>query len=167
MPEIPPTKEVLIQGGKKIEPQYLDKNKYVLAAGDNTGKINLYKWPVAYCTPTSAQNCYSYEAHTPFVARVQFTKNDSHLISTGGTDQCVFQWKTKFEKDENGFLKYDEKIDLAKIKLKSKEKKNKKLEKPPKEPGEIYDYAEIDTGDEFGACKPWMGAIKEPTGYKP
>lgn len=54
MPEIPATKEVLIQGGKKIEPQYLDKNKYVLAAGDNSGNINLYKWPVAYCTPSTA-----------------------------------------------------------------------------------------------------------------
>jgi hypothetical protein len=37
MPEIPSTKEISVAGGKKIEPQYQDKNKYVLASGDNTG----------------------------------------------------------------------------------------------------------------------------------
>ena len=26
---------------------------------------------------------------------------------------------------------------------------------------------DLEVGDEFGACKPWLGAIKEPTDFKP
>jgi microtubule-associated protein-like 6 len=40
-------------------------------------------------------------------------------------------------------------------------------EKPPKGDNDLYSCEDLDYGDEFGACKPWMGAIKEPTGYKP
>jgi len=31
--------------------------------------------------------------HSSHVTNVNFMKNDEYIISTGGEDQCVFQWK--------------------------------------------------------------------------
>ena len=52
------------------------------------------------------------------------------------------------------------------IKLKVKKSKGTKKIKEI-DPDEIFEEEDIGKGDEFGACKPWLGAIKAPSDYEP
>lgn len=38
---------------------------------------------------------YKYEGHGSHVTNVRFTYNDSHLLSMGGKDTCILQWRVK------------------------------------------------------------------------
>uniref|UniRef100_A0A8C1ZCM6 EMAP like 3 n=1 Tax=Cyprinus carpio TaxID=7962 RepID=A0A8C1ZCM6_CYPCA len=38
---------------------------------------------------------YKYEGHGSHVTNVRFTHNDSHLLSMGGKDTCILQWRVK------------------------------------------------------------------------
>jgi len=38
---------------------------------------------------------YKYEGHGSHVTNVRFTHNDSHLLSLGGKDTCILQWRVK------------------------------------------------------------------------
>jgi len=52
-------------------------------------KIKIYKFPV----PLQGADKIELMGHSSHVTKVKFTYDDSHLISTGGNDTCVFQWR--------------------------------------------------------------------------
>jgi len=60
----------------------------VLATADDFGKIKLFNFP----NEVGAQST-KYEGHSSHVTNVRWTHNDGHLVSTGGNDISVFQWK--------------------------------------------------------------------------
>lgn len=64
-------------------------NSALLATGDDFGKVNLFKYPCV----TKGAKCQSALGHSSHVPAVRFTADDSHLISTGGHDRAVIQWK--------------------------------------------------------------------------
>ncbi|XP_078001343.1 77 kDa echinoderm microtubule-associated protein-like isoform X2 [Glandiceps talaboti] len=64
-------------------------DKTVAVSGDDFGKVNLFKYPC--CQPKS--HCNSYSGHSSHVTCVRFLKDDSRLISTGGKDMSIMQWK--------------------------------------------------------------------------
>jgi WD40 repeat protein len=70
----------------------------VIATADDFGKVCLYRYP---CVNSKAQ-CETFTGHSSHVTCVRWaaasprnkqTIRDSYLISTGGEDKCVFQWK--------------------------------------------------------------------------
>jgi microtubule-associated protein-like 1/2 len=65
-----------------------------VVTGDDYGRVNMYRWP---CTQPDA--LYStYLGHSSKVTNMTFAKKDTKdrsyaLLTTGGSDLCVFQWK--------------------------------------------------------------------------
>jgi len=67
----------------------IDKSNTTIALGDDYGQVALYSYP---CTRTDDEGKY-YGGHSSHVTNVRFTPDASTLISTGGHDLSVFQWK--------------------------------------------------------------------------
>ena len=42
----------------------------------------------------------SYDGHAQHVMGVRFTFDDSHVLSTGGGDRCIFQWTCEYEEQD-------------------------------------------------------------------
>jgi WD40 repeat protein len=62
----------------------------VLATADNHGRLRMYNYPSTI--PGDSDKCYRGHAH--HITNVQFSRDDEYCISIGGTDKCVFVWKT-------------------------------------------------------------------------
>uniref|UniRef100_A0A3B3ZKL4 Uncharacterized protein n=1 Tax=Periophthalmus magnuspinnatus TaxID=409849 RepID=A0A3B3ZKL4_9GOBI len=61
----------------------------VVAVADDFCKVHLFQYP---CPKPKAPS-RKYEGHGSHVTNVCFTYNDSHLLSMGGKDTCILQWK--------------------------------------------------------------------------
>lgn len=59
-----------------------------IAAGDDFGHVRIHNFPVAAPEPNKA-----YSGHAEHVIGIQFTSNDQYLVSCGGADMAIFQWK--------------------------------------------------------------------------
>jgi len=71
----------------------------VLATGDDCGRVNLFRFPCPQPLATSSQSI----GHSAHVTNVSFSpateKTKERLLSAGGADQCVFQWKYRYHRD--------------------------------------------------------------------
>jgi len=85
---------------------------YVCATGDDSGKIKLFRWPAF----GFKQAFRSYIGHGSHTMQVRFSYDDDYLISAGGSDMSLFQWRHVIpnkiyvqnlpdERDENGNFK--------------------------------------------------------------
>ncbi|XP_059376519.1 echinoderm microtubule-associated protein-like 1 isoform X1 [Carassius carassius] len=63
--------------------------KRLLVTGDDFGKVHLFSFP---CCQSRAPS-HIYCGHSSHVTNVNFLHDDSHLISTGGKDMSVMQWR--------------------------------------------------------------------------
>ncbi|CAL9694578.1 unnamed protein product [Knipowitschia caucasica] len=61
----------------------------VVAVADDFCKVHLFQYP---CPKPKAPS-RKYEGHGSHVTNVCFTYSDSHLLSMGGKDTCILQWK--------------------------------------------------------------------------
>ncbi|XP_055082992.1 echinoderm microtubule-associated protein-like 4 isoform X2 [Periophthalmus magnuspinnatus] len=75
--------------GTDINAVVRSHNRRVLALADDFCKVHLFSYPC--CTPKAPSHRYS--AHSSHVTNVSFLHNDSHLISTGGKDMSILQWR--------------------------------------------------------------------------
>uniref|UniRef100_A0A673IU15 Echinoderm microtubule-associated protein-like 3 n=1 Tax=Sinocyclocheilus rhinocerous TaxID=307959 RepID=A0A673IU15_9TELE len=66
-------------------------SKSMVAVADDFCKVHLFQYP---CPKPKAPS-YKYEGHGSHVTNVRFTHNDSHLLSMGGKDTCILQWRVK------------------------------------------------------------------------
>lgn len=64
---------------------------YLLAGGNNRGEVCLYSYP---CTIKNSQYVAGI-GHSSHITNVRWTKDDNHVISVGGEDQCVMYWRVK------------------------------------------------------------------------
>uniref|UniRef100_A0A3B3ZKW6 Uncharacterized protein n=1 Tax=Periophthalmus magnuspinnatus TaxID=409849 RepID=A0A3B3ZKW6_9GOBI len=62
----------------------------VVAVADDFCKVHLFQYP---CPKPKQAPSRKYEGHGSHVTNVCFTYNDSHLLSMGGKDTCILQWK--------------------------------------------------------------------------
>jgi len=63
--------------------------QYVCATGDDNGKVKLFRWPAF----GFKQAFRSYLGHGSHVMQVRFSYDDDYLISAGGSDMSLFQWR--------------------------------------------------------------------------
>merc|ERR1712113_294154 len=74
--------------GTDLNDATLTSDAKLVATGDDYGKVRLHNFP-----STDPKTCAVYEGHAEFVVGVEFLRDDSQLITCGGADQSVFQWK--------------------------------------------------------------------------
>uniref|UniRef100_A0A7N8XT68 EMAP like 4 n=1 Tax=Mastacembelus armatus TaxID=205130 RepID=A0A7N8XT68_9TELE len=75
--------------GTDINALIRSHNRKVIALADDFCKVHLFAYPCS--TPKAPSHKYS--AHSSHVTNVTFLHNDSHLISTGGKDTSIMQWR--------------------------------------------------------------------------
>ncbi|XP_038643410.1 echinoderm microtubule-associated protein-like 3 [Scyliorhinus canicula] len=64
-------------------------NERMVAVADDFCKVHLFQY---LCAKPKAPS-HVYGGHGSHVTNVRFTHNDTHLISTGGKDTTVMQWR--------------------------------------------------------------------------
>ncbi|XP_013880777.1 echinoderm microtubule-associated protein-like 4 isoform X2 [Austrofundulus limnaeus] len=75
--------------GTDINALMRSNNRKVIALADDFCKVHLFAYP---CSKPKAPS-RKYSAHSSHVTNVSFLFNDSHLISTGGKDTSIMQWR--------------------------------------------------------------------------
>ncbi|XP_044147773.1 echinoderm microtubule-associated protein-like 4 isoform X1 [Bufo gargarizans] len=75
--------------GTDINALVRSHNRKVIALADDFCKVHLFQYP---CSKPKAPS-HKYSAHSSHVTNVSFTHSDSHLISTGGKDMSIMQWR--------------------------------------------------------------------------
>lgn len=67
----------------------INSNKTLIALGDDYGQVAMYKYP---CTKATDKGAF-YHGHSSHVPNVKFTSDAAYVLSVGGHDLSVFQWK--------------------------------------------------------------------------
>ncbi|XP_028994288.1 echinoderm microtubule-associated protein-like 1 isoform X8 [Betta splendens] len=75
--------------GTDINAVYQSNDKRLLVTGDDFGKVHLFSYP---CSQFRAPS-HVYGGHSSHVTNVAFLYDDSYLVSTGGKDASVMQWR--------------------------------------------------------------------------
>ncbi|CAK6956964.1 echinoderm microtubule-associated protein-like 1 isoform X1 [Scomber scombrus] len=75
--------------GTDINAVCRSNDKSLMVTGDDFGKVHLFAYP---CSQFRAPSHY-YGGHSSHVTNVNFLYNDSYLVSTGGKDMSVMQWR--------------------------------------------------------------------------
>ena len=139
----------------------------IIASGDNNGRVNLFRYPA--CIEKSS--CKAYIGHSSHITKVKFLYNDTFIISTGGNDKCILVWETDF--GNSGEKQQTEEILDESIKYNAADFVPQKIRKGKYKVPEIgeskseflFKEEKTETGDQFMAIKPWLGAIKAPSGF--
>ncbi|XP_074547714.1 echinoderm microtubule-associated protein-like 1 isoform X6 [Halichoeres trimaculatus] len=75
--------------GTDINAACRSNDKSLLVTGDDFGKVHLFSHP---CSQFRAPS-HVYGGHSSHVTNVSFLHDDSYLVSTGGKDMSVMQWR--------------------------------------------------------------------------
>lgn len=133
--------------GSDVNSTDRSKSGKYIATADDFGKVNIFTFP-ALQEKGSAFN--SYTGHSSHVTNVKWISkspnSDDYLISLGGEDKCVFQWKFVDSQNKDIIISSNENdvVDTQDVEL---------------------DVLIPSGGDEFMAVKPWLGAIFPPSNY--
>jgi len=60
----------------------------LIVTGDDCGLVNIYRYPCL-----EGNESLSFKGHASQVPGVRFTSNGQHVLSTGGDDKTLIQWK--------------------------------------------------------------------------
>jgi WD40 repeat protein len=87
--------------GTDINAVAVDAAQTMVASGDDFGRVNLFRFP---CIEHDIWERVELHGHSSHVTNVVFGPADAegnqHLISAGGNDKCIFQWKLSPVEDE-------------------------------------------------------------------
>jgi echinoderm microtubule-associated protein-like 6 len=148
---------------------------HLLATSDDFGQVNLFRYPCV----DKASKSVSFKGHSSHVMCVRWTCGDEYLLSTGGNDKCIFEWKHRLE-DTSSFasptlantanLKKKVKIagsDTA-SEVSSVAETSYSEVGGPAEGGGMDEFGDGPAGgDESGAVIPWLGAVRPPKNPPP
>jgi len=74
--------------GTDLNDATLTNDGKLIASGDDYGCVRLHNYPAV-----DPSVCLEYRGHAEFVVGVEFLRDDSQLITCGGNDMAIFQWK--------------------------------------------------------------------------
>lgn len=69
--------------------QFHKNNCELLATVDDFGKLRILRYPSIEEKSKGVEG----KGHSSHVTNVKFSLDDHYVLTTGGNDQCVFQWK--------------------------------------------------------------------------
>jgi microtubule-associated protein-like 6 len=75
--------------GDDINSCDVDKTKKVIVTSDDYSKVKLFRYP----SPVERAAYNQYNGHSSHVTTVRFMSNNKYVISTGGNDKSIFQFK--------------------------------------------------------------------------
>ena len=139
-------------------------NNLVVATADDFGQVKLLRNP---CVEQKA--CFNqYRGHSSHVTNVRWLVEDSHLVSVGGNDKCVMQWRADWPDPDEGVR--DATVDLDTDDEFELKRDGKDIDRTDAHEaavsmdfGALFEMEANGGGDEFTAVKPWTGAVVEPT----
>lgn len=123
--------------GSDINAVRRSNSRRVLATVDDFSQVKLFKFP----SPVKNAACNTYRGHSSHVTNCAFF--DNHLITTGGDDKAVFQWKFSEEAPQ-------EEVDHEGLQVIEAE-------------SSLFEFDSVGEGDQFLAVKPWLGEMKAST----
>jgi WD40 repeat protein len=111
----------------------------LVAFGDDFSKVQVHRYPTL--SPDTSTKI-TLNGHSSHVTAVKWTVGDECLISTGGDDKCIFQWRHSIVGNSFAAAAHTDDSET--------------------EDGETDEIKVGDPtgGDESGAVKPWLGAIR-------
>lgn len=77
-----------IADGSAINSVAVNKSKTLCITGDDEGNVNLFRYPVR-----KGGQVKPFGGHSSHITRVHFAENDKYVVSAGGNDKAIFQWK--------------------------------------------------------------------------
>lgn len=75
--------------GSDVNDVFTSPNKTLVATADTSGRVRILKYPC----PKEQSEAVAAKAHSSFVTRVRFTQDNKRVLSAGGNDMCIIQWK--------------------------------------------------------------------------
>ena len=130
--------------GDDINACDVDKTKQYLVTSDDYGKVKLFRYP----SPIERAAFLQYNGHSSHVTCVRFMNDNRHVISVGGLDKAVFQFK--FITNDDAADEAEELMDI-----------NENEVNVDNDECELYfKEEEVIEGTEFGASKPWIGELQ-------
>lgn len=155
--------------GTDINAVCRSKDSTIIATGDDFGKVRLFKYPCPI--KESSSNCFA--GHSSHVTCVKFSPNDDYLLSTGGNDKAIFQWRyISSGVDEcKDFIDDDFDAGLWETKKFKKIRDgllNKVFGKTNALAGGLFETEDVDGGDQSSGMKPYEQEIKAliPSNFK-
>ena len=120
------------------------KGPRTIITADDSGLLKMFRYP---CTAKGAP--YAVESgHSSHVTNVRWSCDNKWVVSTGGNDRCVFQWKKLRDEEPEGGIPHTE----------SSEEGHEDLDL-----FDPMDMAALMGGDESQAVKTWTGQIAAPS----
>jgi WD40 repeat protein len=107
----------------------------------------LFKYP----SPVANSSFNSYSGHSSHVSNVKFSFDDEFIISTGGNEKSIIQWRYKYDPTIQS--------EIDELHAAPEEKKHDDL---------LFDYEERDNGERSTAVKPFLGQLPntQPTNFR-
>ncbi|KAK1947175.1 Echinoderm microtubule-associated protein-like 6 [Phytophthora citrophthora] len=121
----------------------------LLVTSDDFGLVKLYRYP---CVSKNASSV-DHRGHSSHVTNVRWSHDDSYVVSVGGNDRSVMEWRVV---DENGGIPSGSAPEKQSTLTEPEDTTDSSAESEE----ESFDEP---MGDEFMAVKPWIGAIVAPT----
>lgn len=141
----------------------------VTATADDFGFVKLFKFP----SPVEKAACKEYIGHSSHVTKVRFHKHVPYLMSAGGNDKSIFQWKFILDKEgmeEDHDINSDDDEDLGDEFKTVKFEGDQSIPPPKKEVEEdgLFAEEEMGEGDQRLAVQPFKGEVDNswPTDFK-
>ena len=146
--------------GTDINAVHQSHSGRLLATADDFGKVNVFRFPAI---KEGGAEHDKYSGHSSHVTSVRWVSlgtdragvpSDDYLLSIGGEDKCVFQWRNR-DSEADAKPSYIKQSSAGSGGLSSSEVHLEGME----------EFQAPSGGDEFTAVKPWLGAIVAPTAW--
>ena len=135
--------------GDDINACDIDATKRVIVTADDYSKVKLFRYP----SPIERSAYNEYKGHSSHVTNCRFCKNNKHVITVGGNDKAIFQFKFGFDNEAE-----EEAEDIQNLADEAD------LDEDDEEdvPEGVLNFKEVEefNADEFGASRPWIGEMQ-------